>query len=133
MAYYVVTGTPPTVPPLCVLHRTAPANHRSHQLCTEGTEHVEVVRPQGRLLVNMLRPTFTRLAAARIRQSPTPAMHGLRWLATTPATITRTTRTGTCWSSAMVMRPRNNWQVQTLQVRCMATMPEDELKKRMGT
>ena len=87
----------------------------------------------------MLRSTFTRLApnaafavgAAHIRQSL--AMHGLRWLATTPPTTTRITGTRTCRSSAMVMRPRNNWQMQTLQVRCMATMLDDELKKRMGT
>ena len=88
-------------------------------------------------VVNMLRPTFTRLApkaaltVEAARQSL--AMHGLRWLATTPATTTRITGTRTCQKSAMVMRPRNNWQMQTLKVRCMATMPEDELKKRMGT
>ena len=88
-------------------------------------------------VVNMLRPTFTRLApkaaltVEAARQSL--AMHGLRWLATTPATTTRITGTLTCQKSAMVMRPRNNWQMQTLKVRCMATMPEDELKKRMGT
>ena len=96
----------------------------------------------------MMRPAFTRVAASKGKglvsgactQVP-PMADGVRWLGTTPATSCRlrgargvgATSGPTPSSSASAVAHKQQWQMQVVQVRFLSTMPEDELKRRMGT
>ena len=84
----------------------------------------------------MMRPAFTRVAASKGKglvsgactQVPPMAGGVLRWLGTTPATSGPTPS-----PSASTVAHKQQWQMQVVQVRFLSTMPEDELKRRMGT
>ena len=97
----------------------------------------------------MMRPAFTRATASKGKglvsgactQVPPMADGFLRWLGTTPATSCRlrgvrgvgATSGPTPSSSASAVAHKQQWQMQVVQVRFLSTMPEDELKRRMGT
>ena len=97
----------------------------------------------------MMRPAFTRVTASKGKglvsgactQVPPMADGVLRWLGTTPATSCRlrgvrgvgATSGPTPSSSASAVAHKQQWQMQVVQVRFLSTMPEDELKRRMGT
>ena len=97
----------------------------------------------------MMRPAFTRVTASKGKglvsgactQVPPMADGVLRWLGTTPATSCRlrgvrgvgATSGPTPSSSASAVAHKQHWQMQVVQVRFLSTMPEDELKRRMGT
>ena len=97
----------------------------------------------------MMRPAFTRVAASKGKrlvsgactQVPPMADGVLRWLGTTPATSCRlrgvrgvgATSGPTPSPSASTVAHKQQWQMQVVQVRFLSTMPEDELKRRMGT
>ena len=97
----------------------------------------------------MIRPAFTRATASKGKglvsgactQVPPMADGVLRWLGTTPATSCRlrgvrgvgATSGPTLSSSASAVAHKQQWQMQVVQVQFLSTMPEDELKRRMGT
>uniref|UniRef100_A0A7S0FJV1 Uncharacterized protein n=1 Tax=Minutocellus polymorphus TaxID=265543 RepID=A0A7S0FJV1_9STRA len=92
----------------------------------------------------MMCPAFTRLAFKGTRLVlgtrtqilvPTLADGGLRWFGATPATSCRiggvVPTSGPTPTSASTGTHKQQWQIKAVQVRFLATMPENDLRKRM--